>query len=270
MIRFTKHITSRQNALVTEYRAVAHGTERDRMLLDGPHLIADALRAPIVLRQALVTPDGMDHQEVKALVERLQRRDIEVVSVSAPVMAAVSPLRSPSMIVALADRPDDVERRLYAAAAPLVVIGCDVQDPGNLGAIVRVAEAGGAAGVVAAGECADPFGWKALRGSMGSALRLPIVRRASADQAVLEARGHRCRIVATVPHAGRLLFDVDLKRPTAILVGGEGRGLPPALADSADDRITIPMQPPVESLNTAVAAALVIYEARRQRNSKPA
>ena len=90
-------------------------------------------------------------------------------------MDALSPVRSSSAIVALAERPRDRSTRVYAGAGPLVVIAVDVQDPGNLGAIVRVAEAAGATGVVAAGASADPFGWKALRGSMGSALRLPIV-----------------------------------------------------------------------------------------------
>ena len=86
--------------------------------------------------------------------------------------------------------------------SPLVIIANDVQDPGNVGAIVRVAEAGGATGVVAAGACADPFGWKALRGSMGSALRLPVAIRDHADQAVAQARRHGCRIVATRRVAG--------------------------------------------------------------------
>ena len=146
-----------------------------------------------------------------------------------------------------------------------MVIACDVQDPGNLGAIVRVAEAGAATGVVAAGSCADPFGWKALRGSMGSALRLPVASRGRADDAIARARRHGCRIVATVARGGHLLFDVNLKMPIAVLIGGEGSGLAPSLVAAADERVTIPMQAPVESLNAAVTAALVVYEARRQR-----
>jgi TrmH family RNA methyltransferase len=142
-----------------------------------------------------------------------------------------------------------------------------VQDPGNLGAIVRVAEAAGATGVVAAGGSANPFGWKALRGSMGSALRLPIASEPAAENAVAEARRHGCRIVATVPRDGRSLYDVDLAGPLQVLIGGEGRGLASALTDLADERVTIPMQAPVESLNAAVTAALIVYEARRQRTT---
>jgi RNA methyltransferase, TrmH family len=146
-----------------------------------------------------------------------------------------------------------------------VVIADGIQDPGNVGAIVRVAEAGGATGIVTTGGSADPFGWKALRGSMGSALRVPIAAAADAAAAVADARGRGCRILAATPRGGRSPFDVDLTGATAVLIGGEGPGLPQRLVDAADERITIPMQPPVESLNTAVSAALIVYEARRQR-----
>jgi TrmH family RNA methyltransferase len=100
---------------------------------------------------------------------------------------------------------------------------------------------------------------------MGSALRLPIASRESVDEAVAEARRHRCRIVATLPRSGTSLTASDLRAPVAILIGGEGHGLPTAVIDAADVRVTIPMEPPVESLNAAVTAALVAYEARRQR-----
>jgi TrmH family RNA methyltransferase len=100
---------------------------------------------------------------------------------------------------------------------------------------------------------------------MGSALRLPIAIERHADKAVDEARRHGCRVVATVPRGGHGLFEVNLKGPFAVLIGGEGRGLSDALMNAADERVTIPMRPPVESLNAAVTAALVLYEAHRQR-----
>lgn len=260
-----KRITSRQNPLVARYRAVGRGAERDLILLDGLHLVGDAVAAGLRFRHALVAADAIDRPEVHALVARLEAAGVEVAVATAPVMAAASPVRSSSPIVALAERPAHLEDRVFADPSPLVLIACDVQDPGNVGAIARVGEAGGASGMIVAGECADPFGWKALRGSMGSALRLPIAVRPSLDQAVSEARQRRCRVIATVPRHGRSIFDADLRGPVAILVGGEGRGLPPALVDEADQRVTIPMQSPVESLNAAVTAALLVYEARRRR-----
>jgi tRNA G18 (ribose-2'-O)-methylase SpoU len=94
---------------------------------------------------------------------------------------------------------------------------------------------------------------------MGSALRLPITSEVSADEAVADARAHGCRIVAAVPRDGRSLFEIDFRAPIHLLIGGEGQGLAAALADAADDRVTIPMQAPVESLNAAVTAALIVY-----------
>jgi TrmH family RNA methyltransferase len=257
-------ITSRHNPLVARFRDAARGDADGVMLLDGAHLVADALSAGVAIHVAVVTAAAEHSDDMQELVDRLSKRDVDVVSVSAPVMDAISPVRSASAIVALASRPPDRGAEMYQGRSPLVVVAVDIQDPGNVGAIVRVAEAAGASGVVAAGGSAQPFGWKALRGSMGSALRLPIGGGDPAT-AIATARQHRCRIVATVPRAGAALFDLDLTGPAAVLVGGEGAGLPAALIDGADARVTIPMQPPVESLNAAVTAAVILYEARRQR-----
>jgi TrmH family RNA methyltransferase len=260
-------ITSRQNPLVARFRTAARGDVGGVMLLDGAHLIADAIAAAITFQLAAVTPASGEEPGVRKLVESLQQSGVEVIVVSASVMDAVSPVKTPSGIVALAQRPEVNADRLYGGPTALVVSAVDVQDPGNLGAIVRVAEAAGATGLVAAGGSANPFGWKALRGSMGSALRLPIASEVTAEEAVAEARLHRCRIVAAVPREGRSLFDLDLTVPIHVLIGGEGQGLPAALTDAADDRVTIPMQAPVESLNAAVTAALIVYEAARQRRT---
>jgi TrmH family RNA methyltransferase len=235
------------------------------VLLDGVHLVAEAVAAGVRIRHVAVKAEAMPVTEVGLLVDKLTRAKADVVMASASVMDALSPVRSSSAVVALADRPKTADKDFYADAAPLLAVAVDVQDPGNVGAIVRVAEAGGASGFIAAGACADPFGWKALRGSMGSALRLPILVQPDVDLAVAGVKRHGCRIVATVPREGRSLFDVVYTGPVAILIGGEGPGLPPALAGAADDRVTIPMQAPVESLNAAITAALVIYEAHRQR-----
>lgn len=261
-----KRITSRQNPLVARFRAAARGEGRAPLLLDGVHLVEEALAAGLRLRDAVVRAEAVDRTAVRDLIARLERAGAAPAAVPDRVMTAVSPVRSPSLVAALADRPAADEGRIFPPGA-LVAVACDVQDPGNLGAIVRVAEAAGASGAIAAGRSADPFGWKALRGSMGSALRLPIGRRASVDEAMAVAREGGCRLIATVPRAGRALFDVDLTGPTAIFIGGESAGLPPAIVESAELCVSVPMQPPVESLNAAVTAALLLYEARRQREA---
>lgn len=264
-----QRITSRQNAVVGRYRAAARGDAPGLMLLDGAHLATDALAANLRVEHLMIAAEAVERGDIRPIVHAAERNRIAIAAASAPVMAAVSPVRSPSGVVALAVRPQYDERRLYGVARAVVVIAVDVQDPGNVGAIARVAEAAGASGLVAAGESADPFGWKALRASMGSALRLPIAVDRQTEHALARARHHGCRIVATVPRGGRSLFDVDLRGPLAIVIGGEGRGLPQQAIESADVAITIPMQTPVESLNAAVTAALLLYEARRQIEAGP-
>jgi TrmH family RNA methyltransferase len=258
-------LTSRRNPIVARYRDVAQGDVDGLLLLDGPHLVFDALAAGITIEHAVVASTATDEAEIRPLLAQLTAHGIDTALGASTVMAGVSQLRSPSAIVAIARRPDTDIGRAYSATSPLLLIVSDIQDPGNMGAIVRVAEAAGASGVLAAGASADPFGWKALRGSMGSTLRLPVSRVDDVERAVADARARGCRVVATAPRGGRSVFEVDLKRPTAVLIGGEGQGLPPALIAAADERITIPMQAPVESLNAAVTAAIVVYEARRQR-----
>jgi TrmH family RNA methyltransferase len=257
-------ITTRRNVLVSRFRDMAHGDD-DALLLDGAHLVGDAMAAGLRIRQVVVSADAIDRPEIRAILEGLTGRDVEMATATSMVMEAVSPVRSASAIVAIAERPEAAPARMYATAHPLTIIAADVQDPGNLGAIVRVAEAGGATGVIAAGISANPFGWKALRGSMGSALRVPIAIHRETAAAVDDARRHGCRIVATVPHGGEAHVDADLRGPLALLIGGEGGGLSPVLIAEAGARVSIPMQAPVESLNAAVAAAILVYEARRQR-----
>ena len=257
---------------MARYRAAARGEAPDAVLLDGVHLVADALAAGLPILSAAVAIEdavGSPHEGLRDLIGRLNDAGVDLVDAPAPVMAALSPVQSPSAIVALAERPCHAADEVFAGSAPLVLIAVGVQDPGNVGAIIRVAEAGGATGVVTAGASASPFGWKALRGSMGSALRLPVLDHTSAEQAVNEARERGCRVLAMAPRGGSSVFDAALAGPVAVLIGGEGQGLAGAVLDLADARVTIPMQAPVESLNAAVAAALVVYEARRQRAGLP-
>ena len=141
-----------------------------------------------------------------------------------------------------------------------------MQDPGNLGAAIRSADALGASGVVSIGHAADPAGWKALRGAMGSTFRLP-VSRASLDDLLGVGTAQRVAVLATTARGGVALADAPLSEPVLLLFGGEGAGLPDAVLPAKTTRITIPMRAGVESLNVAVAVGLVLYEARRQRQA---
>ncbi len=256
-------ISSRQNPLVAEFRAAAIHDDH-RVLLDGPHLLREALGAGLEIEVAAFAADLDGSSELHRL--QAQIPSDRCVLATRPVLHAMSPARTPSGVVALARRPSASTLAAALARADALVVGAvDVQDPGNSGAIVRAAEAGGATAVVTTTGGADPFGWKALRGAMGSAFRLPLARAGSSAELLEQVRAAGLQVVAAIGRGGLPYYDVDLTGPTAVLLGAEGLGLPPLVLDAADVHVSIPMTPPVESLNVAVTAALLVYEARRQR-----
>ena len=264
-----RSISSRQNPIVRTFRELASDPPPDghRLLLDGVHLVEEARAAGLRIVTAAVSQDGARESEIGALAGALARDGIDVVEVGASVMAAISPVRTPSGIVAIAEREPVNATTICQHRRALVIAAVDVQDPGNVGAILRAAEGLGATGVLVCGGSANPFSWKALRGSMGSALRLPVATGLNASAVLTCAHTFGLRTVASVARDGAAPWDTDWSGRLLLLVGGEGPGLPVDVVAAADARVTISMRPPVESLNVAVAAALLLYEAQRQRAS---
>ena len=265
-------ITSRQHPLVQRCRAIARrrdGAGAD-VLLDGLHLVAEALTAGVPISHALIGQRLFRNGTAAALVTGLERAGVDLFEATDAVADAASPVRTPTGVVAIAQvRALALAVALGARGAslptPLVAGVVDVQDPGNVGAIVRAAEAAGATGVVVCGTSADPFGWKALRGSMGSVFRMPVAVLPDLDEVISAAKTAGLWVLAASPGGGRTLYDVDLARPLMVLMGGEGGGLPDSAMSAADDRIRIPMPPFIDSLNVAVAAGVILFEAHRQR-----
>ena len=254
-------ITSRQHPLVKIFKAAA-GNDHERALLDGWHLLREAVDAGIAIETVLVAGRPTDDDAV--LLDRVAR-DSQVLSVSTAVMDAASPVRTPAGVVALARRRSWTLPDLLSPQPALVVVAVDIQDPGNTGAIIRSAEAGAATGVVLAGASADAWNWKALRAAMGSTFRVPVLQQPDALAATASLRTAGIRLLATIPRHGPSMYDLNFRAPTALLLGGEGAGLSLDLIESADDWLSIPMAGPVESLNVAVAAGVLVYEAQRQR-----
>jgi TrmH family RNA methyltransferase len=252
-------LTSRRHDVVQRLRALATRRRRgDPVLLDGEHLLAEALDAGIV--PELVVFDGT----AQALCRRAQAAGAAVYLGSRAVLEAVSPVRTPAGVVAAAAwTPAPVARVLDARPGPAIGL-LDVQDPGNVGGIIRSAHALGGGGVIAIGASADPGGWKAVRGSMGSLFRLPVAR-AELDDVLEAARARRVAVAATLPEGGEPLETADFERRMLVLFGSEGSGLPADLVARCDLRLTVPLSGHAESLNVGAAAALVLWEARRRR-----
>ena len=233
------------------------------MLLDGEHLVQAALAAGITLDAVLT--DG----RAPAIANRARDAGVPVHDVSTAVIDAAAPVRTPSGVLALARWQPAVIADALSHPNGLVLALVDVQDPGNVGNVIRSADALGAAAVLTLGATADPGGWKALRGAMGSTFQLPVGRgetHAAID--LLHERGWDTMV--TTPAGGVPLHAQAFDRPTAVLLGNEGSGLPADVTARARGRLTIPMREGVESLNVATTAALVAYEAHRRRTSRSA
>lgn len=254
-------ITSRQHPLVQRFRRLARRREDGFILVDGEHLVTDALAAGLPF-DAVLTDER--HAE---LARRAERPGVTpVYEATAPVLEAASPVASPTGLVAIvAWRPRDIPDVLDATRLTIGLVG--VQDPGNVGSVIRSADALGAGGVLLLDGSADPGSWKALRGAMGSTFRVPVAR-GRLDEALEVAHRRRVPVVAAVSGGGTTVVDANLTPPALILLGSEGAGLSGDVVAAADRTVTIPMGEGVESLNVAVVAALILWEAGRRTNGR--
>lgn len=220
-------------------------------------VLSSDLRVELLLHDAAATDP-----RVLALVDRARAAQVRLMPASRHVIEACSAVETPQGILAVVEQPHASVDQWLDARDLLLVVADRVQDPGNLGTIIRIADAAGASGVVVTGGSADPFNPKTLRATMGSIFHLPVVEREAAMiQARLRAAGVK---VLVADQAGTIDYaEADYRPPLAIVLGNEGQGANPAWRASADAMVRIPLYGRAESLNVAVAAGLLLYEARR-------
>lgn len=261
----TPVISSRTNPRVKQLRAAFAGNDRlseGLVAIEGHHLLEEAIRSEVAFRTIFVT----DRQKIPLSLPA----SVEILDLSSDVFSSAVETRSPQGIAALIQPPAySLANLLDRQTSPLFVIAAGLQDPGNLGTIVRSAEAFGASGVLTTPGTVSPWNQKALRASVGSIFRVPVVSVTEAEVAALQTT-HTLRLFAAVSaaHEGVLSANAtDLRPPCALLIGNEGSGLAPEWMAMSAARITIPCPGPVESLNAAIAASLLLYEASRQRSS---
>ncbi len=261
-------VSSRHNPIVTAFRRLAEHTDPTgtRLLLDGAHLVNDARSSGLQFETVAVAASRLTSQtEEGLLAQRLEREGIDVIEASDAVFDALSPVKNPSGIVAIAGRTGITAAEICAQPEAFILAAIDVQEPGNVGALIRAAEAGGVTGALICGVSASPFSWKALRGSMGSVLRLPIAAGLTTHEVLTLMRKSGVRTIAAVARGGQDPDAVNWRGKAALLLGGEGPGLTDEAIALSDARVTIPMAGGVESLNVAAAGAILVYAARRQR-----
>jgi TrmH family RNA methyltransferase len=261
------HITSRDNSLLRQARAVRDGKEEDLVFVEGLRLSEEALRSGLAIETVIVSDELAAKPKVASLVAELEKVASRIVSVSEKLLESVSYTKTPQGIVLLASRPQSRELDLEwkMESAELLVVMHRINNPVNVGAILRTAEAAGATGAVATEETSDPFSPKSLRGAMGAAFRLPIWRGPTYQAALAWCAGHTIQTVCADVHSSTGYDEVDWTLPSALILGPESSGLSKTEIVAANKSVGIPMREPTESLNVAVAAGILLYEAARQR-----
>ncbi|MEM7769926.1 MAG: RNA methyltransferase [Cyanobacteria bacterium P01_A01_bin.37] len=264
-------ISSIQNPLIKQFRKLHKSKERHRQrcfLIEGTHLIEEAIATDWPLDAVCCTESW--HERNLHLWSVLQTNILRCEWVTDDVMAAIATTVNPDGVMAIAHR-----RAIEFSARPdpcstlqLGIALETIQDPGNVGTIIRSAMAGGADGLWVSADSVDLDHPKVLRASAGQWFRLPMMTSSALEEDLKRAQDAGIQIVATSANSPLAYWNIDLTIPTIIVAGNEGAGLSESIVALSDKQVCIPISPDVESLNVAIAVSLLIFEANRQRNVK--
>jgi TrmH family RNA methyltransferase len=262
-------ITSKSNPRVKEIRILKQAKyrhARGEYFIEGVRLVEEALRQAVPVLKIAYSP-RLERTERGAETLSLARKKIpgaEWLYLSDEVMATLCDTQTHQGILAVLKKRERSFEELWQKEGMIFLLH-GLQDPGNLGTIFRLADAGRAGGLVLSQGSIDPYSPKVVRASMGSLWRLPFLEDQDLGECLARLRSRGYRTWAAVVRRAPSFWEVDFCQATAVLLGQEGAGLPEDLMKAADGSFTVPMAPEVDSLNVAMAAGLVIYEALRQR-----
>jgi TrmH family RNA methyltransferase len=264
-----RRVESRQNALVKDLRkAFSQGqpTEQGCIAIEGLRIIEEAIRSGLRFQAVFVSESG--RTQSTRLLPQISSHT-EILLLPDDVFHSAVDTETPQGVAALVKlKPAKLDDLIEQVSDDLLLVAiAGIQDPGNLGTIIRSAEAFGTRGVLLGEKTVSYANPKAVRASAGSLFREPLVRvKLEEAIALLKARG--VRVAASSSHKGRPLDQVDLTGPLALIIGNEGAGVPPEILTQADELVMIPHSPRVESLNAGIAASILLYETSRQRGEK--
>lgn len=267
--RKSKLISSRDNSLLRLARAVRDGKDDKLVFVEGLRLCEEAWHSGLTIHAVIYSNQIARKDRAAALLAKVTAECERIGEVTEALLATVSYTKTPQGMILLAERPTNGKAALMRKQTQehLLVILDGINNPVNVGAILRSAEAAGATGVITTGSSTDPFSPKGLRGAMGSAFRLPIWTQASFEEALSWCAAQGVKTVCADPRASKDHTDIDWIGPWALIVGPESTGLSAEQMGKTDGAVKIPMQGEVESLNVGVAAAILLYEANRQRRA---
>ncbi|MDH3628823.1 MAG: RNA methyltransferase [Acidobacteriota bacterium] len=260
----------RQNPVIRRLRTLRRDGDARReagvLLAEGIHLTREALSSNASFETVVVSPGIHTHAEGPALLQELARRDVCPLETTDSVLASLQDVRSPQPILSVVRTPTFGVDWLVERNPPFVLVVAGIQDPGNLGSLIRTSEAAGVGGLIQLRGGVDPFHPRAVRGSMGSIFRLPTaVMETDPCLATLQRQG-RTRVGAAAG-AGTTLREFQWEDPAALFLGSEGSGLPATLLGAMDQRVTIPLASTVESLSVGAAAAVLLFDRAARRST---
>ena len=262
-----RRVEGRHNSLVKELRrAFSRGelTESGACAIEGMRIVEEAIRSGLRLEAVFFSAAG--ENRAQRLLPQIGSQ-VETLLLPDRLFATAVPSESPQGVAALVQvKKFELEDIVRGAPSGIVVVVAGIQDPGNVGTILRSAEAFGASGAVLGENTVSPYNSKVVRASAGSVFRLPVVRAKLAD-AIAQLRESKMRLLATSSHRGIALERANFSPPAAVFIGNEGAGLAREVMAQMDEVVAIPHAPQVESLNAGVAASIVLFEAAKRRRS---
>jgi TrmH family RNA methyltransferase len=259
-------ITSRDNPRIKRARRIREGKEQGFIFVEGARLADEALRSRLTIVEAFLSAAFLRRPEYSSLTARLEN-STSCFQVPDKVADALADTKNSQGIFLVCERPMTREGAFEVGELAVFVYLHEINNPSNLGAILRTAEAAGVEGVFVGPNSADPFSPKSLRASMGSAFRLSIKEGADLEQALKWAASHGVRTTAADINGSGVYTRTDWTRARLVIFGSEAEGLPAAILSKIDDVVRIPLENGVESLNLAVSAAVILFEALRQRRA---
>lgn len=263
-------LTSRENSLLKTIRLVSSGSRRapaGLVVAEGSRVLNDVNACGCAVKAVIVSEEFGASKTEASLLQGWLSKNIRVCRTSEQIFQSVSDLRSPQGAIALIAIPEQTLDEVIPKQNPLVIFACGIQDPGNMGTIIRAAAAAGASLICIGQETVSPRNTKSIRASAGAFFRIPIVEHIDMDHFLTFCESHSIKVYRTDVRRGMPHTNADLKSACAVILGNEGSGLQ---ADSCAGlpAIRIPMAGDVESLNVAMAGSIILFEALRQRSSQ--
>ena len=263
-------ISSRDNAKLAMARKVRDGKIGDQIFIEGLRLAEETLRSGLNVSDCFLTQVFAETGRGRELIDNLNARHIHIHEVPEILFRSLADTNNSQGIILIVEKPvsgiQTIEQNLQSKSPASVVFLHDINDPSNLGAVFRTAEAAGVAGIVVSRGSADVFSPKALRGAMGASLRVPVLENANLAEVILWSREHGLRSTAADIRSETAYTEIDWKLPRLIVLGSEAHGLSREALEMVDEVMRIPMQNGVESLNLAVSAGIILFESVRQKS----